>query len=190
VTVGHASAGIDTRGRVLTTCVIGAGIEGAMCWRFGWSGALPAYLYFGDVAVVISASDLVVRRVPNHVVLPAYIVGPTLLAVASVVSGQWWTLARAGTAMAILAAIFLVLALASSGGIGLGDCKWAGIVGLYLGWLGWDALSTGVLLGFLTAALFVIGRRIVSSPGTRVLLPFAPFMAGGALAAVFTFSGR
>ena len=62
----------------------------------------------------------------------------------------------------------------------------AGVVGLYLGWLGWSALSTGTLLAFVAATLFVIGRRVVSSPGHRMLLPFAPFMAGGALVGILT----
>ena len=185
MTAGHAIVGIETRGKMLATCVLGAGIEVAMCWRFGWSGALPAVLYFGAVATVVSATDLAARRVPNRVLLPAYIIGPALLALASLISGQWSEPTRAGAAMAILAALFLALALASRGGIGLGDCKWAGIVGLYLGWLGWAALSTGTILAFLAAALYVIGRRAVSSSSPRTLLPFAPFMACGALVTVF-----
>lgn len=86
--------------------------------------------------------------------------------------------------MLVLAALLVVLALTAPGGIGFGDCKRAGVVGLYLGWLGWAALSTGTLLAFVAAALFVIGRRVVSSPGHRMLLPFAPFMASGALIAI------
>jgi leader peptidase (prepilin peptidase)/N-methyltransferase len=170
---------------VLAACVLGAGVEGAPCWRFGWSGALPAYLYFGAVAIVVSATDLAARRVPNRVVLPAYVIGPALLALASLISGQWSELTRAGAAMAILAALSLALALASRGGIGLGDCKWAGIVGLYLGWLGWSALWGGTILAFVAAALFVIVRHGFRVAGDRVLLPFAPFMAAGALVAVF-----
>ena len=42
------------------------------------------------------------------------------------------------------------------------------------------------LLAFVAAALFVIGRGVVSSPGHRMLLSFAPFMAGGALVAILT----
>ena len=47
------------------------------------------------------------------------------------------------------------------------------------------AVSPGILLAFLAAVLLVIERRAVSSPSPRTLLPFAPFMAGGALVAVF-----
>jgi len=50
----------------------------------------------------------------------------------------------------------------------------------------WAALSTGALLAFVATALFVIGRHVVSSPGHRMLLPFAPFMAGGTLVAILT----
>jgi len=185
VTTGQVFPGIDTPHRIGLTCAVGTAVEAAMVWRFGWSAALPAYLYFGAVTTAVSATDLTAHRVPNSVVLPAYVIGPALLALASVPSGQWSTLVRAGAAMAILAALFLGLALASRGGIGLGDCKWAGIVGLYLGWLGWSALWTGTILAFLAAAVFVIGRRTVSSPRHRAQLPFAPFMAAGALAVVF-----
>ena len=185
MSIGRVLPGIDTPCRIGLTCAVGTGVEAAMGWRFGWSAALPAYLYFAAVATVVGATDLAIRRVPNRVVLPAYVVGPALLGLASVTSDRWLSLVRAGAAMALLAALFLGLALVSRGGMGLGDCKWAGVVGLYLGWLGWPVLSTGTLLAFLFAAVFVVGRRVVSSPGLGNLAPFAPFMAGGALVAVF-----
>jgi leader peptidase (prepilin peptidase)/N-methyltransferase len=134
-------------------------------------------------------TDLVLRRVPNRVVLPGYIVAATLLALAlaSATSDRWSILVRAGAAMLVLAALLVALVLAAPGGIGFGDCKRAGVVGRYLGWLGWAALSTGTLLAFVAAALFVIGRRVVSSPDHRMLPPFAPFMADVALVAILAF---
>lgn len=158
-----------------------------MVWRFGWSAALPAYVYFGAIAALVSFSDLFTRRVPNRIVLPAYLVAPALLALSSVSSGRWAPLVRAGLAMVVLVAFFVGLALASRGGIGFGDCKWAGVVGLYLGWIGWPALANGTLVAFLAASLFVVGRRVANPGGSRMLLPFAPFLAGGALVTVLTF---
>jgi leader peptidase (prepilin peptidase)/N-methyltransferase len=86
--------------------------------------------------------------------------------------------------MAFLGAFFLVLTLAFPGGMGMGDCKLAGIVGLYLGWLGWHDVVMGVLLPYLGAATFVVVKRVMRSSINRPDLPFAPFMASGALVAV------
>lgn len=176
--------GIDTPARIVGTCGMGAAVEAAILWRFAWTPPLAAYVSFGAAATVASATDLATQRIPNRVVLPGLVAGGVLLALASAMSGAWWPLARAGIALVVLAGFYLALGLAFPSGMGMGDCKWAGTVGLYLGWLGWSALSTGALLTFLAAALFVTGRRVVSSPSPRMLLPFAPFMAGGALVAV------
>lgn len=142
MTTAQVFPGIDTPARIALTCALGTGVEAVMVWRFGWSAALPDYVYLGAVATVVGATDLVTRRVPDRVVLPAYLIGPGLLALASVTSDRWPALVRAGAAMVILAASFLALAFGSSDGIGLGDCKWAGVVGHYLDWFGWSALST------------------------------------------------
>jgi leader peptidase (prepilin peptidase) / N-methyltransferase len=184
VTSAHTLPGVDSFGRIVATSALGLGVEGVMVWRFGWSAVLPAFLYFGAVATVVSATDVTTGLVPNRVVLPAYLVGPALLVMASLVSGRWSSLARAGLAMAILASLFVAMALVSRGGIGFGDCKWAGIIGLYLGWLGWQYVVTGILLSYLAAAVVVIAQRIVRTSGDNRLLPFAPFMAGGAVVAM------
>jgi leader peptidase (prepilin peptidase)/N-methyltransferase len=170
-------------GHQVAVGAVGAAIEAGMAWRFGWSAALPAFLYFGAVAAFVSASDLTKRLVRNRVILPAYLIGPALLFLASVGSGQWLTLGRAGLAMAAVGGFFLALALVVPRGMGMGDCKLAGVVGLYLGWIGWSEVLTGVLLGYLGAALVVVALRAVRSSVGRGL-PFAPFIAGGALFAV------
>ncbi len=56
--------------------------------RFGWSAPLPVFLYFGAVGAAVGATDLVLRRVPNRVVLLAYVVSATLLAFASATSDR------------------------------------------------------------------------------------------------------
>ena len=47
--------------------------------------------------------------------------------------------------------------------MGLGDIKWAGLVGLYLGWVRWEAASTATLVAFAGVALFIVARRVASS---------------------------
>lgn len=102
MTEGQVLAGIDTPCRILTSCTLGAGIEATMGWQFGWSVPLPEFLYFGAVGAAVGATDLVLRRVPNRAVLPAHVVGPALLALASATSDRWPALVRAGATMLVL----------------------------------------------------------------------------------------
>ncbi|MGH9295704.1 MAG: prepilin peptidase, partial [Acidimicrobiales bacterium] len=85
-----------------------------------------------------------------------------------------------------LAGFYLALGLASKGGMGMGDAKWACVVGLYCGWLGGPAVVDATLLAFAAAALVVVARSAVA-PSRRRVLPMAPFMAAGAVAAVLFF---
>ena len=181
MTDGRTFPGIDTPTRIAATCAAGVATEAVIFLRFGFTPPLAAYLCFGAVAAVVSASDLAVRRVPNAVVLPGLACGVALLALGSGLDATWWSLARAGIAMVVLAGFYLALGLAFSSGMGMGDVKWAAVVGVYLGWLGWAAVATGTLLAFLAGSLFVIGRRFARPTDHRTPLPFAPFMAGGAL---------
>ncbi|MDA8283424.1 MAG: A24 family peptidase [Actinomycetota bacterium] len=178
-----ALPGLDTPSRIMAAAGLGAVIEAAMVWRFGWSDSFPAYLVFGVAAAVVSVTDVTIRRVPNRVVVSTALGGLVLLAAASAGSGAWWPLARAGIGAALLAGFYLALGLAFPAGMGLSDVKWAGVVGVYLGYLGWTTLPTATLLAFGAAATVVLASIVVRR-GRRLVLPMAPFMAAGALLVV------
>jgi leader peptidase (prepilin peptidase) / N-methyltransferase len=77
----------------------------------------------------------------------------------------------------------LIAALAYPGGMGMGDVKLAGTMGLFLG----SAVAPAVLVALLTGAVtgaVVIARRGVRE-GRKTAIPFGPFLAFGALIAVF-----
>ena len=154
-----ALPGVDTPIWIVATCALAAAIEALLVWHFGWSAPLPAFLCFGAIAAVVTMSDLVARRIPNRVVGPGYLVGAALLAVASAARGEWWPLERGGITLVVLGAFYLALGLAFPAGMGFGDVKWAGLVGLYLGWVRWEAASTATLVAFAAAAVSVLGAR-------------------------------
>jgi leader peptidase (prepilin peptidase)/N-methyltransferase len=183
MTAPSRSIPLATPGRLTAALAAAAAADAALAWRLGASPALPAYLAFGAAAGVVSVSDLVARRVPNRITAPLYVAGAGLLSVASVATGQWWPLARAGIAMAALAGFYLLLALAFEAGMGMGDVKWAGAVGLFCGWAAWQAVMIATLLAFAAASLFVLGRHVVGRGRSR-LVPMAPFMAAGAICAI------
>jgi leader peptidase (prepilin peptidase) / N-methyltransferase len=182
VTLAGVFAGIDTPSRAAATVTAGLVIEAAVIWRFGWSAPLTAYSGLAVIGAVVSATDLAARRIPNPVVLSAYPITAVLIVLASAPSGLWWPLARAGIATAGLAAFYLALGLAFPAGMGLGDVKWAGILGAYLGWLGWTTIITGTLIAFLGASIAVLAAGLAGRRQSS--LPMAPFMTVGALAAI------
>jgi leader peptidase (prepilin peptidase)/N-methyltransferase len=68
--------------------------------------------------------------------------------------------------------------------MGFGDVKLAGLLGLYLGWLGWGELITGGFLGFLFGGVVGMGLMMVRRAGRKSQIPFGPFMLAGALVAI------
>ena len=178
-----ALPGLDTPGRIAAAGTLGAAIAAGMAWRFGWSATLPAYLAFGAAGAAVSVTDVAVGRVPNRVVAPACLLGLGLLSAASAGSGSWWPLARAAIGAVLLAGFYLTLGLAVPAGMGLGDVKWAGVTGLFLGYFGWSTLPTATLVAFVTAATVVLAARVLRR-GRGLVLPMAPFMTAGALVAV------
>ncbi len=144
-----------------------------------------AFVYLMAISVALAAIDLDVRRLPNAIVLPAYVVGVVLLGSAALVRGD---LAAAGWAAAgagISFAFYLTLALIKSGGMGMGDVKLAGVLGLFLGFLGPAVLCVGLFAAFLLGGVFGVVIMLTRSGSRRTAIPFGPWMLAGAWIAVF-----
>ena len=77
----------------------------------------------------------------------------------------------------------LAAALAYPGGMGMGDVKLAGMMGLFLGAAVAPALLIALISGVLLGAV-VIARK-GAKQGRKTAIPFGPFLALGALVAVF-----
>jgi leader peptidase (prepilin peptidase)/N-methyltransferase len=156
---------------------------GLTAWHLGLSWALPAFLYLAGISVVLALIDLDTKRLPNAIVLPSYPVGLALLALASWHPGgpsDWPALLRAVIGCVILYAVYFLLALVYPSGMGFGDVKLAGVLGLYLGWVGWGALVVGWFAAFLLGGVFSIGLLLTRKVGRRSGIPFGPWMLLGA----------
>ena len=150
----------------------------------GFEPELPAFLYLGAIGVALTMIDIDVKRLPDAIVLPSYLVAAALLTVAAAVDGRWEDLLRAGLGMVALYAFYFLLALVYPAGMGFGDVKLAGVLGIYLGWLGWAEVVTGGFLGFLFGGVVGGGLVLVRRAGRKSKLPFGPFMLAGALVAI------
>lgn len=147
--------------------------------------ALPAYLFFVAAGVALAAIDLDVQRLPNAIVYFSYGALAILLSGASVVEGSFEPLARAALGGLALFGFFLALAIISPKGMGLGDVKFAGVVGAALGFLSYPAVVVGTfaafVLGGAAGAALMLARRARRTSS----IPFGPAMVAGAFVALF-----
>lgn len=139
-----------------------------------------AFLYLGAISIALALIDVDTHRLPDRIVLPAYVVGALLLGAAGILTGDIGALMRGGIGMAAMYLLYLALAFAYPGGMGLGDVKLAGVLGLFLGYLGWSELAVGAFSAFVLGGLFGVVLLIAGKARRRSGIPFGPWMLAGA----------
>lgn len=161
-----------------------AALFAAAAVRLGADWALPAFCLFLAALLAVALIDLEHFIVPNRIVLPMLAVSLPLLGLAALLEDEWRSLAT-GVLGALLASNGLLLVnLVNPRGMGMGDVKLALLLGLFLGWLDLGHVALGLFLGFLFGAvggILLIALRIKTRKDP---VPFAPFLAAGALVAV------
>jgi leader peptidase (prepilin peptidase)/N-methyltransferase len=170
--------------RIAVTSVLAAAAGAAAPVLAGDRPAAVAFAWFGAAAVVLAGVDLICHRLPDRVTYPAYVVCGSALLVDAAVHGTWGALltaVAAGAASLLLGALGWVV---SPQGMGLGDVKLLGLLGLVLGWFGWGVLMAGVFLGLLTGALVSVLLLATRRAGWRTAIPFGPPLLAGAVLAL------
>jgi leader peptidase (prepilin peptidase) / N-methyltransferase len=155
----------------------------AVAVRFGADPALPAFLYLAAAGLALAVIDVDHKRLPDALTLPSYLVLAVLLGVAALLGadGSWLRALLGATA---LFGVYFALCFAYPAGMGFGDVKLAGVLGMATAWLGWGEWAVGLFLGFLLGGLAGVLLLLSGRGGRRTALPFGPFMLLGALVAV------
>jgi leader peptidase (prepilin peptidase)/N-methyltransferase len=146
---------------------------------------LAAFLYLAAISLALAIIDIETHKLPNVIVLPGYAVGVVLLGTAALLQGDLVGLGRMAAGAGILFAFYFVLAMISPRGMGMGDVKLAGVLGLFLGSLGWGQLAVGAGTAFVLGGLFSIILLITKRAGRKSGIPFGPWMLLGAWVGVF-----
>ena len=180
---GEAAAAGRTRTVVVATALL-AGFTGVLL-LVGLRPATVAFAWAVGAGVVLAAVDLATHRLPDRVTVPSAAVCAGALVLDAAVTGSWPALLRGLLAAAAALGVAVLAALLSPEGLGFGDVKLLGLLGLLLGWVGWGVLLTGVLLGLLAGALGSLVLLATGRAGWRTAVPFGPpLLAGAALALV------
>jgi leader peptidase (prepilin peptidase)/N-methyltransferase len=175
----------------------GTGISGRYPLVEAGTAALAAVtvaVHGGDATRLAMGLVLLAFLVPmalidlEHRIIPNKLTGPAALV--AVVLGT--VLDPGGEVERLLAGVgaggfFLLAALAAPGGMGMGDVKLAGVLGLFLGGAVAPALLIALLVGVLVSAV-VIARKGVAG-GRKTAIPFGPFLALGGIVAMLVGSG-
>ncbi|QXG75873.1 A24 family peptidase [Modestobacter sp. L9-4] len=151
--------------------------------------AVGALAWFGAAAVVLAGVDLASHRLPDRVTFPAVAVCTAALAVDAAVTGPWSALLRAIAAGALAYLLGTAARLVQPRGFGGGDVKLLGLIGVVLGWAGWDVLVTGVFAGLLLGAAGSLVLVAVGRAGWRTAVPFGPPLLAGAYVALVLNAG-
>jgi len=170
--------------RPLVTGVIAAGAGVAAVVLAPDPALVPAWVALAFVAAPITRTDLARHRIPDVLNVAAFGAGALLL----LVPGDPGAYGRAWLAALAVTAALLALAVIGSSGLGMGDVKLGPALGLYLGFLGWEAVVVGIFAGFALgalAAVVLLARQVIASGSLRGALqralPFGPFLLAGAL---------
>jgi leader peptidase (prepilin peptidase)/N-methyltransferase len=145
-------------------------------YEFGLGLDLLSALALILALIALAGTDLEHRLLPNAIVGPAALVGFTLSVLDS--PERWWVYLL--SALAVAGALF-ALAFAYPGGMGMGDVKMGGMLGLFLGPYAALAVFLGALCGAITGGLLMAAGKMQR----RHALPFGVFMALGGIVTLF-----
>ena len=146
---------------------------------FGWELTLLVLLPLVPIGVALAVVDWRTRLLPTKLIAPAYAVTVvTILLVWLVDSRDPHDLERTALGWLIYGGMFFLLWFVYPRGLGYGDVRLAGVLGLALGWVGWGELLLGIWLGLLLGGIL---GGLLSLVTRRRDYPFGPFMLVGAL---------
>jgi leader peptidase (prepilin peptidase)/N-methyltransferase len=146
---------------------------------------LVAFLYLGAISVALALIDVETRKLPNRIVLPAYGVAAVLFVVVSILGIDFVPLLRAALGLATMLIAYALMWFAYPKGMGFGDVKLAGVLGIFLGWSGWGSLIVGSFAAFILGGVFGVMVMLVKKGGRKTGIPFGPWMLAGAWIGIF-----
>ncbi|GLJ78732.1 prepilin peptidase [Microbacterium imperiale] len=149
----------------------------------GLAAALLLLAPMAVIGVALVVIDLRDHRLPNRLVLPLYPLGIAYAAAVAMAHGSVSPLLGAAASGAVVFGASYLL-YRGGGGLGGGDVKLAGALGLVTGAHGWEVPVIATVVAVLSGGLFALTLIALRRADRRTRIPFGPFLVGGAVVAV------
>ena len=147
----------------------------------GWSWLLVPHLVFVTTLVVVSEIDVEWQIIPDVIILPAAALGLALMIVLEPHHWLEWLVSGLGAALVLFVIGEVYRRLRGMEGMGMGDVKLALCMGAYLG----AAVIPALFIGFVMGAVAGVLLMAVTGKSGKTAIPFGPFLAAGAVVALF-----
>ena len=161
---------------ILVESITGGAFVLAM-WRFGLSWPLLIAWAFIAAMVAVAFIDYDHMIIPSKIVLPGAAIG--LAASVALHPQRWWIYLVAAVGGAFF--FFVLVMLWPGGGMGMGDVTMALFMGAVLG----AGILVAFFVAFLLGSLVGVYLMVVLKRSRKTKVPFGPFLAVGAVLAVF-----
>lgn len=145
---------------------------------------VAAHLGLTGIGIWLLAIDARTHRLPNRIVLPTLAVALALVGIDALAMQRTGALVGALAGMLILGGFYAVLRGMSRGGIGGGDVKLAALIGVVLGWHGWQVLAIGAAAAFVLGALYALVLMAFRRANRSTRIAFGPWMIIGAVVGI------
>ena len=151
----------------------------------GWSIQLISLLALATLTMPLVITDIKEHRLPNLLTLTGFLVGLGVSILLGISENNFSPLIHSLSGALLAGCAFLLLNLASRGGMGMGDVKLAVMLGALIAPFGWQVLVMGFIVAFVLGAIIGLILLATKKASRKTLIPFGPYLLIGAWVSLF-----
>lgn len=157
-------------------------LSGFAAWHFGYGMAAGAALLLIWALVALTFIDFDTQLLPDDITLPLLWLGLLFNATHTFTDLHSAVIGAVAGYLSLWSVYWAFKLIMKKEGMGYGDFKLLAAIGA---WFGWIMLPLVILLSSLVGAVVGIFLIVLAKRGRNVPMPFGPYLAGGALVALF-----